>query len=195
MAATHAPREWAGDSVYDRRAELFARAAPVFEVHGYRGASLKAIAAACGMSIPGLYRYFPSKRALALYPLRSMYPELHPPAPDVSTGDPGQLLAAWIDGAVGDARNYVLAASLLGEVGLTDDERAAVDAGLVAHIELLASVARRAAPHLPPDAGRELVEAMLNLALAPAMTGIASAAPGLRRQLRVLVRSYGIALP
>ncbi|MEJ7697786.1 MAG: helix-turn-helix domain-containing protein [Candidatus Limnocylindrales bacterium] len=59
----------APDSLRVRRQALYRLAAPVFRRHGYRQATLKQLAAACGMSIPALYRYFPSKRDFALYPL------------------------------------------------------------------------------------------------------------------------------
>ena len=91
--------EWTSDELFARRRELYVRAAPVFLKHGYRGATLKALANACGLSIPALYRYFPSKRAFALYPLVSLYPELHAPRPDATTGDPLSRLSSWIRGS------------------------------------------------------------------------------------------------
>jgi AcrR family transcriptional regulator len=51
-----------------RRWQLYRRAAPVFARFGYRGASIKALAAACRVSPSALYYYFPSKRDFALFP-------------------------------------------------------------------------------------------------------------------------------
>jgi len=48
-----------------RRHELYMRAAPIFRKTGYRGTTLKALATVCGLSIPGLYRYFPVRVILA----------------------------------------------------------------------------------------------------------------------------------
>ena len=69
--------EWRNDDGVGRRHELYARAAPIFRKHGYAGTTLKALARACELSIPALYRYFPSKKAFALFPLMALYPELH----------------------------------------------------------------------------------------------------------------------
>lgn len=54
---------------YGRRLHLYVQAAPVFEEHGYRGATIKALAHACGLSPASLYHYFGSKAEMATYPL------------------------------------------------------------------------------------------------------------------------------
>ena len=53
-----------------RRRELFKLAAPVFRAHGYRGATIKALAHACHLAPAGLYHYFASKADLATYVVR-----------------------------------------------------------------------------------------------------------------------------
>jgi len=60
-----------GDDRLDgRRRELFALAAPVFRQHGFRGATIKALAHACRLSPSSLYHYFGSKEELATYLVR-----------------------------------------------------------------------------------------------------------------------------
>jgi AcrR family transcriptional regulator len=60
----------AGDrSLFDRRWKLYRSAAPVFERHGFRGATVDGLARACFMSPAGLYHYFSGKAAFALFPL------------------------------------------------------------------------------------------------------------------------------
>lgn len=54
-----------------RRWQIYRRAAPLFERFGYGGVSVKALAAACGLSPAALYYYFASKRDLALFPYDS----------------------------------------------------------------------------------------------------------------------------
>lgn len=49
-----------------RREKILAAAADMFQRHGYAGASIDAIAAASGISGPGIYRYFGSKTELLL---------------------------------------------------------------------------------------------------------------------------------
>lgn len=187
-------REWQGDEPHARRRELYARAGTVFRTHGYRGATLKALAAACGLSIPALYRYFPSKKAFALFPLAALYPELHGPQPDLSLGDPAGHLSRWIEGAVAEAPNYILAARLLREVPLTDDEQRRMDESLREHIALVGELARRAAPHLTEARARDLASTMISVAVGPAITGIEPEPDFLRGELRALLRGHGIAV-
>jgi AcrR family transcriptional regulator len=52
-----------------RRYELFELAAPVFRRHGYRGATIKALAHACRLKPASLYHYFSSKAEFATFPL------------------------------------------------------------------------------------------------------------------------------
>ena len=195
MADPRQRPEWGSVEPFARRRELYLRAAPVFRKYGYRGATLKALASACGLSIPALYRYFPSKRSFALFPLAAMYPELHAPPPDLSVGDPAGHLASWIDSAVSEAPIYLLAARLMREVDLTDDERRRSDANLIEHIALVGDLARRAGPHLSEATARDLASTMINLALGPALTGIEPEPHNLRRELRSLLRGYGVVLP
>ena len=54
---------------YGRKMYLYVQAAPVFEEHGYKGATVKALAHACHLSPSSLYHYFGSKREMATYPL------------------------------------------------------------------------------------------------------------------------------
>jgi AcrR family transcriptional regulator len=55
---------------YQRRFDLYVSAAPVFRMFGYRQVTMKALAHACGVSAPALYRYFPSKLEFATFPLK-----------------------------------------------------------------------------------------------------------------------------
>jgi hypothetical protein len=121
-----------------------------------------------------------------------MYPELHAPPPDLTVGDPAAHLAFWIDSAATEAPLYLLAARLMREIDLTDDERRRTNANLSEHIALVGAVARRAAPHLSEAAARDLASTMINVALGPALTGIEVEPDNLRRELRSLLRGYGV---
>lgn len=186
--------EWTGDGLYARRRELYARAAPVFRRHGYRGTTLKALARACGLSIPALYRYFPSKKAFALFPLVALYPELHEPPPDAG-GDPLALLAGWVTAAAAEMPNYTLALRLARDADLTAEEDRRVEANLASHVTVLAAIARRAVPRLDAGAAEELASSMISVAVGPASSGLATDPDTLRRQLTRLLRGYGVALP
>lgn len=184
--------EWTADGLYERRRELYVRAAPVFRCDGYRGTTLKALARACGLSIPALYRYFPSKKAFALFPLVALYPELHEPPPDLG-GDPLALLSGWVTAACAEMPNYTLALRLARDADLTAEEQARVEANLASHVAVLAGIARRAAPGLGARAAEELASSMISVAVGPAFSGLESDAATLRRQLLALLRGYGIA--
>jgi len=195
MARAKLRPEWMSDEPYARRHELYVRAAPVFRKHGYQGATLKALADACGLSIPAIYRYFPSKKAFALFPLAALYPELQAPPPDVSAGEPLELLAGWVEAAAAEMPYYVLAARLSREVALRPDEQRRLDRNLGDHVAVIGAIARRAAPHLDERAGLELARTMINVAVGPAITGVESEPEALRRQLRTLLRGYGLRVP
>ena len=49
------------------RQRIIARAAPVFNVHGYAGTSMGQLTEATGLEKGGIYNHFPSKEALALH--------------------------------------------------------------------------------------------------------------------------------
>ena len=183
--------DWVGETPYQRRYELYARAAPVFTRYGYRGATLKALARASGLSIPGLYRYFPSKRAFALFPLVALHPELHE-APTLAGADPRRALADWVDAASSMLPFYTLALRLSHEIGLSPTEQRKVEGNLGEHASLLARLARDAAPQLTPRSAGELAMAMIGLASAPGGIGLAPQPTTLHRQLRRLLRSYGV---
>lgn len=195
VVKTRSRPEWTSNELFARRRELYVRAAPVFRKHGYRGATLKVLARACRLSIPALYRYFPSKRAFALYPLISLYPELHAPRPDATVGDPLSRLSGWIEGAVAEMPNYILAARLSREVRLHDEEQRRADANLADHVAILGDLARRAGPHLDDRTAQELARTMVNVVVGPALTGLDPEPQALRRELRALLRGYGLFIP
>ena len=99
-----------------RRAELFALAAPVFRHYGYRGATIKALAHACGLSPASLYHYFGSKQEMATY-------LLHRPRMDWDSTwvdpavDPLDQIALLVDLSISELPNYLLALRLADEIG------------------------------------------------------------------------------
>lgn len=64
-----APRGYAKGRA--KRAEIIAQATALFGEVGYRGASLREIAARCGISHPGLLHHFPTKESLLLAVLKN----------------------------------------------------------------------------------------------------------------------------
>ena len=109
------------DRLDGRRRELFALAAPVFRRHGYRGATIKALAHACGLSPASLYHYFGSKEELATYLLRRPRMDWDSMWVDPET-DPLVQLAQLLDLSLAELPNYLLALRLADEIaGTTSD--------------------------------------------------------------------------
>jgi AcrR family transcriptional regulator len=148
------------DDLRVHRQQLYRRAAPVFRRHGYRQATLKQLAAACGLSIPALYRYFPSKRDFALYPLSAAN------RPDGecfgrASSDPLIHLRIWLDHAAWERQDFLLAVRLgleMGEqAGLSEEHRQTFGF----HIGLVSGWLPAAAPGLTERRARELTESLL----------------------------------
>ena len=101
-----------------RRLELFALAAPIFRRHGYRGATIKALAHACGLRPASLYHYFGSKEELATYLLRRPRMDWHSIWVDPET-DPLIQLVQLLDLSLAELPNYLLAIRLADEIAGT----------------------------------------------------------------------------
>ncbi len=130
--ATSKPRDfrpWRNhgrDRLDARRRELFALAAPVFRRDGYRGATIKALAHACGLSPASLYHYFDSKEDLATYLVRRPRMDWDSVWVDPTT-DPLVQLAQLLDLSLTELPNYLLALRLADEIAgpATDDGKRA----------------------------------------------------------------------
>lgn len=123
-AATREPRDFRPwrlrgvDRLEARRRELFALAAPVFRRHGYRGATIKALAHACGLSPASLYHYFGSKQEMATYLLSR--PQMDWDSVWVDPGsDPLAQLVQLLDLSLAELPNYLLAMRLADEIAAT----------------------------------------------------------------------------
>lgn len=97
---------------------MFALAAPVFRREGYRGATIKALAHACGLSPASLYHYFSSKEEMATYLLRRPQMDWDSTWVDPET-DPLVQLAQLVDLSLAELPNYLLAMRLADEIAGT----------------------------------------------------------------------------
>ena len=144
-----------------RRRELYKLAAPVFREHGYRGATIKALAHACHLAPAGLYHYFASKADLATYVVRqphldwrSVYVD-----PDI---DPLRQLSGFLDLAIRELPDFLLALDLAEELrlpGIVRIRRGMFTQGETIFGRYLAAVR----PGLTPDAARELARLILTV--------------------------------
>jgi AcrR family transcriptional regulator len=104
-----------GGRLEGRRRELFAMAAPVFRQHGYRGATIKALAHACGLRPASLYHYFSSKEELATYLVRRPRMDWDSIWVDPDT-DPLVQLSQLLDLSLAELPTYLLALRLSDEI-------------------------------------------------------------------------------
>jgi len=93
-------------------------AAPVFRRHGFRGATIKALAHACGLSPASLYHYFGSKEEMATYLVRRPRMDWDSTWVDPTTDSLAQL-AQLLDLSLAELPNYLLALRLADEIAET----------------------------------------------------------------------------
>lgn len=177
--------------LYDHRRELYVKAAPVLRTFGYRQVTMKALAHACGVSAPALYRYFPSKLDFALFPLEV------PPTGYCSTvlrrvaathGDPLIGFHAALRSGIGDIA-YVLLAVRLAIEARHDAADPFITHDLTSPAGVLAELATDAVPALRGRAD-DLGRTIASLILAAGATKEELTADDLWRQAVVVLRAY-----
>lgn len=177
--------------LYDHRRELYIKAAPVLRTFGYRQVTMKALAHACGVSAPALYRYFPSKLDFALFPLEV------PPTGYCSTvlrrvaaahSDPLVGLDAALRSALTDIA-YVLLAVRLALEAQHDAGEPFITHDLASPAAVLAELAVDALPALRERAD-DLARTLASLVVAAGAMKQELTADGLWRQARVVLRAY-----
>jgi AcrR family transcriptional regulator len=176
---------------YSHRHDLYARAAPVFRAFGYRQVTMKALAHACGVSAPALYRYFPSKLDFALFPIElppQGYCHFVVTQAALTQADPLRALRAAYDSAITEIDHIVLAIQLALEVGR--DERAVFSRyDLEAFEADLAEVTVRCVPQLGERA-IDLAHTLSSLVVTAAATNAELSTDVFWRQARAVVRGY-----
>ncbi len=144
-----------------RRRELFRLAAPVFHDHGYRGATIKALAHACHLTPAGLYHYFTSKADLATYIVRQPRMDWRSVYIDPDR-EPIVQLSEFLDLAIRELPDFLLALDLAEELdvpGIFHIRRGMFTQGETIFGRYLAAVR----PGLTSDDARELARLVLAL--------------------------------
>jgi AcrR family transcriptional regulator len=144
-----------------RRRELFRLAAPVFRDHGYRGATIKALAHACHLTPAGLYHYFTSKADLATYIVRQPRMDWRSVYIDPDR-EPIVQLSEFLDLAIRELPDFLLALDLAEQLdvpGIVHIRRGMFTQGETILGRYLAVVR----PGLTPDDARELARLVLAL--------------------------------
>jgi AcrR family transcriptional regulator len=158
--------------IQGRRHELFRLAEPVFRMHGYRGATIKALAHACHLSPAALYHYFPSKAAFATFLIDEDRLDWDSTFIDADI-EPLVQLRMSVDLVIEVLPTYLLAIDLAREIGrpLTQPDLARFfGQGEAVFGRVLAA----AAPSLVPDDAREIARRTLAVIVAGPTTGLAA---------------------
>lgn len=176
---------------YQRRVDLYVKAAPVFRTFGYRQVTMKALAHACDVSAPGLYRYFPSKLDFALFPLAG------PPTGYCATmmmtaagahSDPLRAVRAALEVAVAHADLLALGVRLAIEAGR--DEQDVISRERLDSLDAsMSEVLLHCVPALGPRA-RDLAHTLVSLVVAAGAAKGSPAPEELWRQGEQVLRSY-----
>lgn len=171
-----------------RRHELFTLAAPVFREHGYRGATVAALAYACHLSPAALYHYFPSKAALATALLDEPRLDWSIVAVDPRR-PPLDQLHEFIAVAAAAVPDYLLAIELAREVGRPTDRRAL--RGIFADgAAAFGRVIQAAAPTLDRGRAEEVARRIVAVLVAPDGVFPMSTADDTRRRIVDLLRAH-----
>ncbi len=153
-----------------RRFELFALAAPVFRGHGYRGATMKALAFACHLSASALYHYFPSKLALATYHLtRPQFSWSTVPLRRAS--EPLEDLRDAVDLAIAGWPDHHLSFELAREAGVRPSRRNLGDR-FGEGVAFIGRAVLEVAPAIGRERAQSVARHALALLVAPETTGL-----------------------
>ena len=164
-----------------RRQQIFLAVAPLIRTLGAREVTMTRAAAAAGLSVGGLYHYFPNKRELLLFGLSRENLErlcadfrlLHA---DLLRADPRAFLEASLDNLTRQADAFVTPTVLAAlHLGL-DTFRARLDSALATEVIGLVEVVRAAYPALDDAAAsglnralrRQCLSAIVDPGIAPA---------------------------
>ncbi|MFD5828076.1 TetR/AcrR family transcriptional regulator [Lentzea sp. NPDC060358] len=164
--------------------------APLVERAGVRNLSMRAAARAAGLSVSGLYHYFPSKRDLVLLPIDPEFnarvcEDYHDRMRHLDADAFAAEMLRLMAGSVTAVRPAVRAAM---ELGTEVFESALASASEIATGGFTRAV-RRAAPHLDAPASADLERALLHTFLAAVLDRTATAAQ-LEADLRLLLLAH-----
>ena len=150
---------------------MFALAAPVFRRFGYRGATIKALAHACGLSPASLYHYFSSKEELATYLLRRPRMDWDSTWVDPKTDPLGQL-AQLIDLSLVELPNYLLAFRLADEIAGAPTDAGAHARSFREGEAVLARLVAAAAPAMSRAEATKVARDALSAMVGSAVVGL-----------------------
>ena len=178
-----------GGHLDGRRLELFALAAPVFRRDGYRGATIKALAHACGLKPASLYHYFGSKEELATYLLRRPRMDWDSIWVDPET-DPLIQLAQLLDLSLAELPNYLLAMRLADEIAGTTSNPGTHAPTFREGEALFARLVAASAPGMSREAATRVARDALSAMIGSAVLGLdPEPKPAVRERVVAVLRA------
>lgn len=176
---------------YRHRHDLYLKAAPILRTFGYRQVTMKALAHACGVSAPALYRYFPSKLDFATFPLEETpagyCAMLLNQAVDAQE-DRLQGLRAALESAMVDVDMVVLAVRMAIEAG-RDQPEVFSPVRLEAYDAMVRDVLLRCVPGLG-DRAQDLAHTLVSLVVTAGAAKAQISREALWRQMLPVIRAY-----
>lgn len=176
------------DPLEGRRRALFAMAAPVFRRHGYRGATIKALAHACKVSPATLYHYFHSKEEMATFLVRR--PRLDWDSTWVDpVVDPLLQLRSLVDLSLSELPNYLLALRLSEEIAGGPSRDGTHAKAFREGESVFGRLLVAAAPGLPRRQAERVARDALSAMVGSAVLGLDLPASEVRDRVLVVLRS------
>jgi AcrR family transcriptional regulator len=149
-----------------RRALILSAAAAMFQKQGYAATSIDAIAAAAGISGPGIYRYFSRKTELLLALLEAAAVDAVTNIEASLAASSGQSAVAAMAAVMADCaaqEGAVIGLLQSTVVDMEADDRARLDGVRTALVARLTALLCHARPALGPDDARVHIEAALSI--------------------------------
>jgi AcrR family transcriptional regulator len=176
-----------------KRQEIFRRAAPLLRSLGYHGVTMKAIGRCVSLAPASLYHYFPSKRALALYPLgpdNDICERIRRSIDAIPASEPLLRIRVLVDHWLDELPDALLAVHLAGQAGV--DGMAAADAKERSELGLrtLASVVAAAVPGMNEERALELGRVLLSMLVGSPIVSLDRSQAELGRHMISVLRLY-----
>ncbi len=176
-----------------RRKEIFRKASPLLRTLGYRGVTMKAIGRCASLAPASLYHYFPTKRALALWPLgpdNDICDRIRSACDAIPAEQPLLRVRVLIDHWMDQMPDALLAVQLAGQAGMdgmaSQDSKERSELGL----RTMASVLADAVPGVGEERAYELGRVLMSMLMGSPIVSLDTSPVELRRHLISVLRLY-----
>jgi AcrR family transcriptional regulator len=180
-------------SLEANRRRIFRLAAPVFRAQGYRAAKVALISRAVGLAPGSLYHYFPSKKALALFPLSSendICGRMHASLDAVPRDKPLEPLRILVDYWTDELPDVLLANRLAQSIGCEQWALSQMKEMYDFGLQLIASIVCTAAPSFTVEQAQEIGRVLMSMLSGSAIADLDLNHEKLRKDAVSVLRRY-----